>query len=309
MRRMKTLLLSVFAVLLTSAFPVGCTSRSELADRGTGQTNQSGDARRSQKGDQMTDDAKSGYAPVNGLKMYYEIQGVGRPLVLLHGGVTTIDYSFGKMRPSLAKTWKTIAIEQQGHGHTADIDRSLTYEQMAEDTAALLRHLKIGTADVFGWSDGGVIALGLAARHPDLVRKVAIFGSGYNPDGETPEFKQGLQELRAEDEGMAELRDAYAKVAPEPKNWPLLIEKIKRLAREFKGWPPEEIKSIKAPVMVMIGDADIIRPEHAVELFRLLPHGQLAVLPLTDHFAPVQRSEWLVSMITTFLDAPMPKTR
>lgn len=252
---------------------------------------------------------QTGYAPVNGLNMYYDIQGEGRPLVLLHGGITTIEYSFGKIRPSLAKKYKTIAVEQQAHGHTADVDRPLTYEQMAEDTAALLRHLKVERADFFGWSDGGAIALRIAAKHPDLVRKVAVFGTSSNPDGETPETKRGLQELKADDEGLAEFREGYAEVAPEPENWPVLIDKVKRLAREFGGWPPEDIKAIKAPVMVMVGDADIIRPEHALELFRLLPHGQLAVLPVSDHFAPVQRPEWVLSMLDAFLSTPMPEAK
>jgi pimeloyl-ACP methyl ester carboxylesterase len=253
--------------------------------------------------------ARTGYAHVNGLKMYYEIQGDGRPLVLLHGGITTIGYSFGKIRPSLAKTWKTIAIEQQAHGHTGDIDRPLTYEQMTEDTAGILRHLQIEKADFFGWSDGGAIALRIAAKHPDLVRKVAVFGTSYNPDGETPATKQLLQKLKADDEGLAEFREGYARVAPEPKNWPVLIDKVKRMAREFKGWPPGDIKAIKAPVMVMVGDADIIRPEHAVELFRLLAHGQLAVLPVSDHFAPVQRPDWVISMLEAFLNPPIPETK
>jgi pimeloyl-ACP methyl ester carboxylesterase len=249
--------------------------------------------------------AVSDYAPVNGLEMYYEIHGTGRPLVLLHGGPTTIDTSFGQVLPSLAKTRRVIAVEQQGHGHTADIDRPLSFEQMADDTAALLRQLGIEQADLFGYSDGGNVALGLAIRHPELVRKLAIAGTNYHNDRLYPEFLASFAQATPDDLG--ELREAYIRVASRPKDWPTLVAKVQRLGAEFKGWPPEAMRSIEAPTLVMIGDADIVRPEHAVELFRLLPHAQLAVLPGTDHIALVERADWLLSMLSAFLDAPMPE--
>jgi pimeloyl-ACP methyl ester carboxylesterase len=248
------------------------------------------------------------YASVNGLNMYYEIRGTGSPLVLLHGGPTTIDTSFGKLRLSLAKTWKTVAVEQQGHGHTADIDRPLTFEPMADDTAALLRHLKIEKADFFGYSDGGNVALGIAIRHPELVRKLVVAGTNYNNDGLYPEILEFLKHATPEDLG-TELRDAYTRVAPRPEDWPTLVAKVMKMGVEFKGWRPEDIRSINAPAMVMAGDADIVRPEHAVQMFRLLPHGQLAMLPGTDHGTLLQRPDWVVSMIEAFLDAPMPKAK
>ncbi|MGQ0569177.1 MAG: alpha/beta fold hydrolase [Armatimonadota bacterium] len=252
--------------------------------------------------------AKGSYASVNGLKMYYEIQGTGRPLVVLHGGLCTIEACLGKVRPPLAKARKTIAIEQQGHGRTADADRPLTFEQMAEDTAAVLRQLKIERADFFGYSDGGNVALRIAMRHPALVRKLVVFGTNYNNDGLVPGLVEAFKVMKAEDIPK-EFREAYVKVAPDPKQWPTLVAKVMKQALEFKGWRPEEIKSIKAPTLIMIGDADIVRPEHAVEMFRLLPHAQLAVLPGTDHFAPVHRADWIVSMTKAFLDAPMPKAK
>jgi pimeloyl-ACP methyl ester carboxylesterase len=272
----------------------------------------------SRKGATMNGEAaapamRNGYASVNGLRMYYEIQGSGRPLLLLHGGITTIEGSFERMRPALAKRWMTIAVEQQAHGRTADIDRPLTFEQEADDTAALLRQLKIDNADVFGFSDGGNVGLGLAIRHPDLVRKLAIFGTNVNNDGLKPEILEFMRAGADQDPAAAaagipaEMRDAYIKVAPRPQDWPILVSKVLKQAVALKGWRPEELKAIKAPVMVMIGDDDIIRPEHAVELFQLLPHGRLAVLPGTDHFAPVSRADWLTSMVTDFFEAPMPK--
>lgn len=255
---------------------------------------------------EATRNARGNHASVNGLDMYYEIHGTGRALVLLHGGLTTIDTSFGKVLPALAQSWQVIAVEQQAHGHTADVDRPLSFAQMADDTAALLRRIGVQQADLFGYSDGGNVALGIAIRHPDLVRKLAIAGTSYNSDGLYPEILDLLRHASAEDMP-AVLRDAYMRVAPRPEDWPTLVAKVARLGVEFPGWRPEDIRSIQAPALVMIGDADIVRPEHAVELFRLLPHAQLAVLPGTDHGMRLDRPEWLLSMLTAFLEAPMPE--
>ena len=241
------------------------------------------------------------YAPINGLKMYYEVQGSGRPLVFLHGGVCTIELCMGKVRAPFVKSRRTIAIEQQGHGHTGDIDRPLSYDQMAEDTAALLRRLKVKDADIFGYSMGGSIALRVAMRHPDLVRKVAIFGAGYSNDGLIPGLLDNFKTMKADDIPQP-FRDAYAKTAPDKKKWPVLVSKITRLVLDAKDLTAADLKSIKAPVLVMSADGDIIRPEHAVEMYRLLPKGQLAVLPVADHFAPLQRPAWVVSMIRAFYD-------
>lgn len=256
----------------------------------------------------MTTNDRGSYAEVNGLEMYYEIHGSdqgGVPLVLLHGGLTTIDISFGKVLPSLAKSRRVIAVEQQAHGHTADIARPLDFEQIADDTAALLRHLGIEDADVFGYSDGGNVALGISIRHPDLVRKLMVAGTNFNNDGLYPEFLEFLKHATPDD--MGGLRDAYIRAAPKPDDWPTLVAKVTEQAVEFKGWRPEDIQSIEAPAMVMIGDADIVRPEHAVELFRLLSRSKLAILPDTDHVTFLERADWLLSMIGEFLDASMPE--
>jgi len=268
--------------------------------------------------DEMNKDARGAYASVNGLNMYYEIHGTGRPLVLLHGALTTIDTSFGKVLPSLAKTRQVIAIEQQAHGHTADIDRPLTYEQMADDTAALLRHIGIENADIFGYSMGGGIALQIAIRHPDLVHKLVVAAATYNSDGIYPEILAGIETLKPEDLAGSPWQEEYARTAPNPEDWPTLIDKSKQLDREFQDWPPEAIQSIKAPTLVIIGDSDVVRPEHAVEMFRLLgggvpgdvaglPNSQLAVLPGTTHVTLVERADLLLAIIPAFLDAPMPE--
>lgn len=261
---------------------------------------------------------KSGYAPVNGLNMYYEIHGSGTPLVLIHGGLCTIEACFGKLIPPLAKTRQVIAMELQAHGHTADIDRPLTYGQMASDVVSLLRQLRIGQADFLGYSIGSGVALEVTVRHPELVRKLVLAAPSYNKNGFYPEVYANIEKLKPEDFAGSRWLEAYKKAAPNPGQWPGLVNKIRQISREFVGWPAEALQSIKAPALVMIGDADVVRPEHAVELFRLLgggvpgdlvglPRSQLAVLPGTMHVTLVDRADWLVSMIEAFLNAPMPE--
>jgi pimeloyl-ACP methyl ester carboxylesterase len=255
----------------------------------------------------------SGYAPVNGLKMYYEIHGTAKggdpPLVLVHGGGSTIDTSFGKVLQPFAKDRQVIAFEQQGHGHTADIvDRPYSFEQSADDAAALLRHLRIDRADFFGYSNGGNIALQIAIRHPAVVRKLVVASAMFQRDGLYPEFWESMRHATLESMP-AELREAYRRVAPHPEQLAMFHDKCARRMLEFKDWRAQDMQAVDAPTLVMIADGDIVRPEHAVEMFRLLPHAQLAVLPGTDHMTLVDRADWQVSMINAFLDAPMPLKR
>ena len=249
---------------------------------------------------------QSGYAPVNGLNLYYEVYGAGPPLLLLHGGGSTIDTSFGHVLDSFAKARRVIAFEQQGHGHTADVDRPFSFEQSADDAAALLGYLKIERADFYGYSNGASIALQAAIRHRNLVRKLIVASVMYRRDGFSPEFWEMMKHATPENMP-AELREAYLKVAPHPGHLQSFHDKCARRMMEFKDWPPEVIQSIDAPTLVLNGDSDVVRPEHAVEIFRLLPHAQLAILPGTDHMTIVNRADWLVSMVEAFLDAPMPQ--
>jgi pimeloyl-ACP methyl ester carboxylesterase len=259
------------------------------------------------------------HAFVNGVNMYYEIHGTrGRPLVLLHGAFSNIQSDFGKILPTLAKNRQVIAIEQQGHGHTADIDRPLTYEQMADDVAELLRQLRISKADFFGYSMGGGIATYVAVRHPGLVRKLVwAGGAAYSPEGFYPELMEGEKKMKPEDFAGTPWLRAYKRIAPNRGDWPKLVAKIKDLDLAWRGLSPEQVRSIKAPTLLIVGDADIVRPEHVVEMFRLLgggvpgdlaglPRSQLAVLPGTTHVTLIARTDWLLSMITPFLDSPMP---
>ncbi|MGH2839417.1 MAG: alpha/beta fold hydrolase [Solirubrobacteraceae bacterium] len=268
-----------------------------------------------------TTDAQTGYAPVDDLNMYYEIHGSGRPLVLLHGAYMTIDM-MGPVLTELAKTRQVIAVEQQGHGHTADVDRPLTYEQMADDTAELMAHLGIDDADIFGYSMGGGIALQLTIRHPEVVRKLVVASASFTSDGMHAVALEMFPSITPELFAGSPIEEAYRATAPNPGDFPNLVEKLKHLDTTPYAWPEEDIRGIAAPTLVVLGDSDCIRLEHAVKLFELLgggvmgdltdlPTSQLAVLPGTAHFVPpgfglLDRAEWLLAMIPPFLDAPMP---
>ena len=254
---------------------------------------------------------RTGYAPVNGLRIYFEIHGVAKPgqppLVLLHGGGDTIQTSFARILPALAAERQVIAFEQQGYGHTADIvERPFTFQQSADDTAALLQHLDIEKADLFGFSNGGTIALQVAIRHPKVVRKLVLASTLVNRDGAYPWLWEAMANATLENMPQ-QLQDEYLQVAPVPANLRLMHDKAAQRMRDFKDIPADAIRSITAPALVVVGDADVIRPEHAVETFRLLPHAQLAVLPGTDHMQVTTRTAWLVPMIRAFLDAPAAK--
>ena len=272
----------------------------------------------------MNDASKGNYAEVNGLSMYYEIHGTGQPLVLLHGAYMTID-AMGEVVPALAETRQVVAVELQGHGRTADIDRPLSYELMADDIAVLLRHLVIEKADVFGYSMGGGVALQVAIRHPEVVRKLVVASASYTSEGMHPELLEMIPTITPEVFAGSPIEEAYLRTAPNPDGFPALVTKMKQLDMKPFAWPPEDIRGIAAPTLLIVGDSDAIRLEHAVELFQLLgggvmgdlaglPKAQLAVLPGTTHFVPpgsavLDRADWLLSMIPLFLDAPRPEGR
>ena len=254
---------------------------------------------------------QTGYAPVNGLRIYFEIHGIANParppLVLLHGGGDTIKTSFGHILPELARDRQIIAFEQQGYGHTADIaDRPFSFEQSADDTAALLGYLHIDKADLFGFSNGGTIALQVAIRHPKVVHKLVLASALSRREGAYPWLWEAMAKARLENMPK-ELQEEYLKVAPHPENLRMFHDKAAQRVRDFEDIPADAIRGITAPALVIVGDADVIRPEHAVEMFRALPHAQLAVLPGTDHMKVTARTEWLVPAISAFLDAPAAK--
>ena len=274
-----------------------------------------------QKGERMNA-TKGDYAEVNGLRMYYEVHGEGRPLVLLHGAYMTVE-AMWSILPGLAETRRVIVPEMQGHGRTADVDRPITYEHMADDVAALLRYLGIEEADAFGYSMGGGVALQLAIRHPGSVRRLVVASASYTSDGMQPELHEMLPTITPEMFAGSSMEVAYQELAPNPEDFPTLVEKLKRLDMTPFAWPAKDVRGIEAPTMIVVGDADVVRLEHAVELFRLLGGGamgdlsgfsghQLVVLPGTAHFIPpgsgvMDRAEWLLAMVPPFLDAPTPE--
>jgi pimeloyl-ACP methyl ester carboxylesterase len=224
---------------------------------------------------------RSGYAEVNGLRMYYEDLGAGgTPLVLIHGGGSTIGTNFGRVLPLLSRTRRVIAVEVQAHGHTRDIDRPFTFEQDAADVAALLDTLHVPNADILGFSNGGTTALQIAIRHPGKVRRLVIASSNYRRDGMQDGFWDFMEKGTYADMPQP-YKDAYLKINPSQEGVHAMHHRDATRMLAFEDIPDEAIRSIQAPTLVVDGDRDVVRVEHAVALSRLLPHARLAILPGT----------------------------
>jgi len=259
------------------------------------------------------------YAPVNDLNVYYEVHGEGPPLILLHGAYMTAEM-MEPLAQGLARTRQVVVPEMQAHGRTADADRPITYEQMADDTAALARHLEIEAADVVGYSMGGATAVQVAIRHPDLVRRLVVASAGFRYDGMPAEAIAMFPSITPEMFAGSPMETEYQRLAPNPEDFPVLVEKLKTLDTIDFAWPDDDIRGIAAPTLIVLGDSDGVRLEHAVEMFKLrgggvmgdlsgMPESQLAVLPGTSHFIPpgsglLDRQDWLLAMIPPFLDPP-----
>jgi len=221
------------------------------------------------------------YAAVNGLNMYYEVHGEGSPLLLLHGGTGSIE-SFPTKYPFFATQFRVIAMEQMGHGRTADlVDRPFHYHDMAEDTVELMRQLGIESASIVGFSDGGIIGLDMAIHHPECVTKLAVTGAQTRNDGYTAE---NLEWIRTVNPDALPVSDAYARLSPDGvDHWPNVLGRLQRMWAMEPGFSREEVQSIKAPTLIIVGDGDIVTPEHAVEMFRTIPGAQLCVVPHAGH--------------------------
>jgi pimeloyl-ACP methyl ester carboxylesterase len=257
------------------------------------------------------------YATVNGLQMYYEVHGpeTGRPLVLLHGAFSGIGVDFTELLPALAQNRRVIAVEQQGHGHTADIDRPLRVEHMADDTAALLAQLGVTQADVLGYSVGATVALLMGLQHPELVHKLVLVTPGYDNNSTHPGLLEGLQDFKPEMLHGTPFHDYYLATAPRPEDFPRLVEKKVEMDRHYPDHPKSAIEALAPPVLLVAGDSDIVRLDHVVEFFGLLggnvvgdiaglPDSQLAILPGTTHLTVIHRPE-LHTIVPAFLDAPV----
>ncbi len=222
----------------------------------------------------------AGHAPVNGIEMYYEVHGRadGVPLVLLHGGGSTIEVTFSKVLPVFAKSRKVIAVEEQGHGRTTDREAPVMFETSADDIAALLRHLKIPQADLFGFSNGASVALQVAIRHPELVRKLVFASSFTKKAGAQPQFWEFMK--TADFSNMPQpLKDAYLKVNPSEQKLRTMHDKDAARMRNWKDVPDDDVRSVRAATLIMQGDQDLGTLEHAIELTRLIPGARLLIVP------------------------------
>lgn len=226
----------------------------------------------------ITEASTSGYAPANGLEMYYEIHGEGTPLVLIHGGGSTIQTTFGNILPFLAKHFKVIAVELQAHGHTNDRNSPESFEQDADDVAVLLKYLKINKAHFFGFSNGGNTAMQIAIRHASIVNKLIIASSFYKRDGMIPGFFNGMEHAIL-DNMPAPLKSAYLQVASDKNGLQTMFNKDRTRMLQFKDWPDEALFSITAPALLVAGDKDVVTAEHVVEMSRKIPGAELMIVP------------------------------
>lgn len=264
---------------------------------------------------------KTGYAPVSGLELYYEVHGTGNPLVLLHGGLGAVGM-FGELLHTLAANRQVVAVDLQAHGRTADIDRPLRYEQMADDVAALLAHLGFDKVSVIGYSLGGGGVLQTAIRHPDMVRKLVVVSNPFRRDGWYPENLAGVDRMgpeAAEPMKQSPTYEVYSSIAPKVEDWPVLFAKLGDLLRRDYDWSAG-VAVLPMPTLLVFGDADSVNPAHAAEFFGLLgggqrgagwdgsgmPQNRLAILPGTTHY-DIFSSPALASTVAPFLDAPMPE--
>ena len=262
----------------------------------------------SQSGASSPVPTKVSFAEIGGYKMYYERHGQGRPLVLLHGGGSTIKSSFENQLAFFSANHEIIAIEQVGHGHTRDFGNEFSYFQMADDTALLLRSLKIMAADFVGWSDGGILALLIARRHPELVRRVVASGANTRLVGMTSEEIKKIQSSTpsqlAEELGN-DARDEYISVSPDgAAHWPIVAKKLWDLWLTPVILDSDDLGKISAPVLIISGDSDLIPVEHAVEIFKALPNGKLLVVPGTRHHTFKDAASIVNPIIMSFINAP-----
>ena len=262
---------------------------------------------------------RTGYAPVNGLKLYYEVHGTGEPVILLHGGLGASGM-FAGILPALSAKRQVIAADLQAHGRTADMDRPLTFAAMASDIAELLKHLGIAKADVMGYSLGGGVAAHVAFAYPEAVRKLVIVSTAFSKDGWYPEINAGMSQIgaaAAEPMKQTPMYQMYASIAPRPQDWPVLLAKIGELLRKDYDWS-KSVLAIKSPALLVFGDADAVRTAHVVQFFELLGGGKkdggwdgsgissarLAILPGATHYN-IFSSPALAATTSAFLESGM----
>lgn len=295
------------SVAIIMAVIASCQPRTENGSKAPAETKDSTS--------QRIQPADSGYVDVNGLKMYYEVYGQGKPIVLLHGSYMNIPLNWSQVIPVLAKSRKVIVAEMQGHGRTKDIPRELSYEGMADDVSGLLKHLRIDSADILGYSMGGGIAFQFAVRHPEQVRRLVVLSGTYAHDGWWPEVEAMYASFTPDMFKGTPIQKLYDSLGNDPAHFDEYVKKVISIDLKPYDWT-KDVKNIKAPIFMAIGDADGVRYEHALELFRAkgggkmgdltgLPKSRLAIIPGTTHIGMMQRTDWLIPMVTDFLDADL----
>ena len=249
----------------------------------------------------------TGYADVNGLHLYYETYGSGTPLVLLHGGMLTIDLNFASLIPTLAQTHTVIGVEMQGHGRTANIDREITYANLATDIVALLDHLGIERAAVLGHSMGGGVALELAVNHPDRVSAIVPISASVSKDGMHPDlldpstFETSSIMPTAQD--FADFKGAYERLSPHPEQFDAFLMSLSGMDSDFAGWTDEQLAGISCPVLIVQGDNDFTTVPHAGVMLAKIPNSTLAVIPATTHMQVTRRDTILLPVLEQFFAA------
>ena len=267
----------------------------------------------------MINNSTGKYAAINGINLYYEIHGAGKPLIMLHGGFGTFDM-FAALSPALALNHQVIGVDLYGHGRTALTDRPFSIDQMAGDIVGLIHHLGLERADLLGYSLGGMVALQTAILHPECVNKLVVISSPFKRAAWYPEVRTGMASIAAEPFIGTPMHDAYMKVAPKPEDFPRFVARMREAMSQDYDWT-EPVSALKIPTLIIAGDADSFPPAQAAEFFSLLGGGmrdagwngenlipsQLAILPGTTHYNIVFRPNLLLPVLSPFLDGGQPE--
>lgn len=301
---MKTITNSISVILLVSVF-LSCNEHSKVEEVNNESTHANLD---------KTTFIKTGYSEINGIRMYYEIHGEGNPLVLIHGGGSTIETNFGKILPLFAKNHKVVVMELQAHGRTADRNKPLSFEQDADDVATLLNSLQIKKADVLGFSNGGQTAIEMALRHPELINKLILASTFINRDAVSPEFWDIFKNASLKNMPKP-LKDGFLKVNNDSVALLKMFNRDVERMQNFKGWSDDQIRSIKAPTLIMNGTKDVASIEHATGMHHLIPNSDLVILPglhgaYLGEVTTLQNGKWeypySVEIIEEFLNSSRP---
>lgn len=299
--------LSLFIILLMAS----CQQRTKEGEKDFASTKDT-------TANQPVRPVENGYADVNGLKMYYEVYGAGKPIVLIHGSFMNIPMNWAHIIPLLAKDRKVVVAEMQGHGRTKDIPRAFSYEGMADDISGLLKQLKIDSSDILGYSMGGGVAFQMAVRHPDQVRRLVVLSGTYAHNGWWPDVEASFATFTGDMFKGTPIQKQYDSLGNDPARFNDYIKKVLSIDLKPYDWT-NQVKKIQAPIFMVIGDADGVRYEHMLELFRAkgggkmgdihgLPQSRLAILPGTTHIGMMMHTDWLIPMVTDFLDSDLSST-